>query len=106
MGNESALAPDQIASGFLPLPLFQLAGSKQEDGEPVPVVFTILRNGSLFSIERNQGTNEDVNTTVGSPVVSLTVGLNKTFTNLTDPVIINVRIQVEVRLQHSCKPRS
>ena len=106
VGNESALAPDQIASGFLPLPLFQLAGSKQEDGEPVPVVFAILRNGGLFSIERNQGTNEDVNTTVGSPVVSLTVGLNKTFTNLTDPVIINVRIQVEVRLQHSCKPRS
>ena len=106
VGSESALAPDQIASGFLPLSLFELAGLKQEDGEPVPVVFAILRNGSLFSIERNQGRNEGVSTAVGSPVVSLTVGLSKTFTNLPDPVIINVRIQVEVKLQHSCKPRS
>ena len=96
MGSNSTLAPNQIASGFLPLSLFQLAGSRQGDAEPVPVVFAILRNGSLFSIERNQGSNRNIETAVGSPVVSLTVGVDKSFTNLPDPVIINVRIQVEV----------
>lgn len=97
MGSNSTLAPNQIASGFLPLSLFQLAGSKQGDAEPVTtVVFAILRNGSLFSIERNQGSNGSIETAVGSPVVSLTVGVEKSFTNLPDPVIINVRIQVEV----------
>ena len=103
VGTESGLAPDQIASGFLPLSLLQLAGSKQENDEPVPVVFAILRNGSLFSIERNQGSDEFVSTAVGSPVVSITVGLNKTFTNLPDPVVINVIVQVEVGTHPVCR---
>ena len=95
VGNDSTLAPDQIASGFLPLSLFQRAGS---DEGPIPVVFAILRTGRLFSIERNnQGNQGGVSTMVGSAVVSLTVGVSRTFRNLQDPVIVNVRIQVEVK---------
>ena len=37
-----------------------------------------------------------LNTTVGSPVVSLTVGVDRQFSDLPEPVIVNVRIQVEV----------
>ena len=60
------------------------------------MVFAVFRTGRLFSIEGNQGTNPDISTTVGSAVVSLTVGVNRTFKNLPDPVVVNVRIQVEV----------
>lgn len=56
-------------------------------------MFAVLGTGGLFSIARNQ-VNER-NTTVGSPVVSLTVGVNKTFVNLPDPVVVNVQIVLE-----------
>lgn len=41
---------------------------------------------------------DGLETSVGSPVVSLTVGVNRTFMNLPNPVIVNVRIMVEVQL--------
>ena len=93
VGNDSGLAEDEIASGFLPLSLFQLIDSEDMF---IPVVLAVFRTGSLFSIEGNQGENEDLETSVGSPVVSLTAGVNQTLKNLTDPVIVNVRILVEV----------
>ena len=96
MGDGNTLAPDQIASGFLPGSMFELLESKS--GEPIPVVIAVLRTGQLFSIESNQGDVGGRETTVGSPVVSLTVGVNQTFTNLLDPIIVNVRILVKVSL--------
>ena len=97
MGNESTLAPDQIASGFLPGSLFELIESKElSSGKPIPVLIAVLKTGQLFSIENNQRDVGDRETTVGSPVVSLTVGVNQTFTNLLDPIIVNVRILVKV----------
>ena len=99
MGDGNTLAPDQIASGFLPGSLFELLESKKsKSGEPIPVVIAVLRTGQLFSIENNQGDVGGRETTVGSPVVSLTVGVNQTFTNLLDPIIVNVRILVKVSL--------
>ena len=59
-------------------------------------MFAILRTGNLFSVEQNQGNVQGVNTAVGSPVVSLTVGVDRQFRNLPDHVIVNVRIQIEV----------
>lgn len=99
LGNNSALAPDQLASGFLPLSLFEML---RDDGESIPIVLAILRSGNLFSIERNQGSVEGMETSVGSPVVSLTVGVDRTFTNLPDPVVVNVRIMVEVSRAYHC----
>ena len=93
IGNDSTLGPDEIASGFLPLSLFDLFDSNEES---VPIVFAVLRSGSLFSIEGNQGNVDNLETSVGSPVVSLTAGSNRTFRNLPEPVIVNVRIQVQV----------
>ena len=61
-------------------------------------MFAVLRTGGLFSIENNQDDAKNVMTSVGSPVVSLTVGVDKTFTDLPDPVIVNVRILVQVRM--------
>ena len=96
IGNDSTLAPDEIASGFLPFSLFEMFGP---DEESIPIVFAVLRSGSLFSIEGNQGDVEGLETSVGSPVVSLTAGVNRTFINLPDPVIVNVRILVPVYKQ-------
>ena len=93
IGNDSTLAPDEIASGFLPLSLFELFDPNEES---IPIVLAVLRSGSLFSIEGNQGDVEGLETLVGSPVVSLTAGVNRTFINLPDPVIVNVRILVPV----------
>ena len=97
IGNDSTLASDEIASGFLPLSLFELFDSNEES---VPIVFAILRSGSLFSIEGNQGDVEGLETSVGSPVVSLTAGVNRTFRNLSDPVVVNVRILVQVHIMY------
>ena len=93
VGNDSGLAEDEIASGFLPLSLFQLIESEDMS---IPIVLAVFRTGILFSIEGNQGDIEGLETSVGSPVVSLTAGVNQTFRNLPDPVIVNVRILVEV----------
>ena len=93
LGDDSTLEPDQLASGFLPLSLFERLDSDEEN---IPIVFAILRTGNLFSIERNQGDVEGLNTTVGTPVVSLTVGVEREFRDLADPVIVNVRIQIAV----------
>ena len=97
IGNDNtlSLAPDEIASGFLPSSLFQMFDSNEDS---VPLIFAVLRSGSLFSIERNQGDVEGLETSVGSPVVSLIVGVNKTFRNLPNPVIVNVRILVQVHI--------
>ena len=91
--NNRTLAPDEIASALLPLSLYELFDSNEES---VPFVFSVLRSGSLFSIEGNQGDVEDLDTSVGSPVVSLTTGVNRAFQNLLDPVTVNVRILVQV----------
>ena len=100
-GDDDELADDQIASGFLPLSLFDVVALNEDYTEDVPIVLAILRTGSLFSIENNQqGTAAGFNTTVGSPVVSLIVGVNQTFTDLPDPVIVNVRILVQVKHEH------
>ena len=93
LGDDSTLEPDQLASGFLPLSLFE---NFDQDKENIPFVFAILRTGNLFSIERNQGGVEGLNITVGSPIVSLTVGVDRQFSDLPEPVIVNVRMQVEV----------
>ena len=96
MASDNTLAPDQIASGFLPESLFKLIES-MKSGEPIPLVLAVLRTGQLFTIENNQRDVEGLETSVGSPVVSLTVGVEQTFTDLSDPVVVNVRIQVEVQ---------
>ena len=90
VGNDSGLAEDEIASGFLPLSLFE------SEDMSIPIVLVVFRTGILFSIEGNQSDIEGLETSVGSPVVSLTAGVNQTFRNLPDPVIVNVRILVEV----------
>ena len=101
LGSNDGLAEDQIASGFLPPSLFDLLGSNENYTENVPILLAILRTGSLFTIDNNQqDTAAGFNTTVGSPVVSLTAGVDQTFTNLQDPVIINIRVLVQV--QHKC----
>ena len=74
-----------------------LESNDRGDTDSVPIVFAVLRTGGLFSIENNQDDARNVMTSVGSPVVSLTVGVDKTFTDLPDPVIVNVRILVQVR---------
>ena len=94
-GNDSELAPDEIASGFLPLSLFEMF-----DDEFIPIVFAVFRTGSLFSIAGNQEDVEGLETMVGSPVVSLTAGVNQVFRDLPDPIIVNVRILVEVNTKH------
>ena len=75
-----------------------LESNDRDNTDSVPIVFAVLRTGGLFSIENNQDNARNVRTSVGSPVVSLTVGVNKTFTDLPDPVIVNVRILVQVRM--------
>ena len=92
IGNDSTLAPDEIASGLLPPSLFV----NEPFDSNVPIVLAVLRSGDLFSIEGNQGDVEGLETLVGSPVVSLTAGVNRTFRQLSDPVIVNVRILVQV----------
>ena len=70
--------------------------SNRGDMVTVPIVFAVLRTGSLFSVDEGQESTSGLVTSVGSPVVSLTVGVNEAFTNLPDPVIVNVRILVQV----------
>ena len=96
VGNESGLASDQIASGFLPQSLFDKI---RDEVDTMPIVFSVILNGSLFSLNgQNEESSGGMMTLVGSPVVSLTVAVpGKTFENLQDPVIVNVRILVKVQ---------
>ena len=96
VGNESGLASGQIASGFLPQSLFDKI---RDQVDTVPIIFSVIQNGSLFSLNgQNEESSSGMMTLVGSPVVSLTVVVpGKTFENLPDPVIVNVRILVEVQ---------
>lgn len=91
MGNESGLASEEVASGFLPESLFDLI---RDQVDTVSLVFSVFRMGDLFSLDEGESSSGFMSQ-VGSPVVSMAVP-GKIFQNLEEPITVTVRISVEV----------
>lgn len=93
MGNESGLASEEVASGFLPQSLFDLISDQKDT---VNIVFSVFLMGNLFSLDEEESSS-GFSSQVGSPVVSMFVP-GQTFSNLEEPVTVTVRISVEVHM--------
>ena len=99
--EEEPLAPEEIATAFLSPALFEQFESDAGSGE-VGIFFSLYESSSLFPIARESDTpttadSEDdggIMSQVGSPVVAATVsaGGRTEFSNLTDPVIVVLRL--------------
>ena len=99
--EEELLAPEEIATAFLSPSLFEQFESDAGSRE-VGIFFSLYESSSLFPIARKSDSTttaaiEDDNgimSQVGSPVVAATVsaGGRTEFPNLTDPVIVVVRL--------------
>lgn len=93
MGNESGLASEEVASGFLPQSLFDLISDQKDT---VNIVFSVFLMGNLFSLDEEESSS-GFSSQVGSPVVSMFVP-GQTFSNLEEPVTVTVRVSVEVHM--------
>ena len=91
MGNESGLASEEVASGFLPQSLFDQISDQKDT---VSIVFSVFLMGNLFSLDEEESSG-GFTSQVGSPVVSMSVP-GQSFQNLEEPVTVTVRISVEV----------
>ena len=99
--EEELLAPEEIATAFLSPTLFEQFESDAGSGE-VGIFFSLYESSSLFPIARESDTpttadSEDdggIMSQVGSPVIAATVsaGGRTEFPNLTDPVIVVLRL--------------
>ena len=93
-GNSSiaTLSEDEMAAAFLPASLFQSITSHDNVGS----FYAVYNTGVLFPIAKppqiDQGMNTSVTTVVGSPVFAVTVGLRQSFSELTEPVRILLRL--------------
>ena len=94
MGNESGLASEEVASGFLPQSLFDLISDQKDT---VNIVFSVFLMGNLFSLDEEESSS-GFSSQVGSPVVSMFVP-GQTFQNLEEPVTVTVRISAEVHMK-------
>lgn len=93
-GNSSitTLSEDEMAAAFLPASLFQSIPNHDNIGS----FYAVYNTGVLFPIakaaQRDQGMNTSVTTVVGSPVFAATVGFRQSFSELTEPVRILLRL--------------
>ena len=81
---EVGLLPEQVASAILPATIFNQIRNLED--EAIGVFFSLYEESSLFPIA-----DPPYNTRIGSPVVAATVA-GRTFTDLSEPVIVLVRL--------------
>ena len=97
VGNaEEPLAPEEIGTVFLPPSLF----TRMESGAEVGIFFSLYESPSLFPIagESDLPSEDGIMSQVGSSVVAATLSAGQTeFTNLTDPVIVVVRLNTSLQ---------
>ena len=102
-GSAESLAPEELGTALLPSSLFtQIESSAGEVG----IFFTFYESPTLFPIagELDIPNEDGIMSQVGSPVVAATVSMGgqTEFSNLTDPVIVVLRLNPGVRVVYSC----
>ena len=90
--NISTLNEDETAAAFLPPSLFQSITNHGNIGS----FYAVYNTGVLFPIAKAARTDQEMNTSVitvvGSPVLAVTIGLRQSFSGLTEPVRILLRL--------------
>lgn len=87
--RDFTLPPDFLASVSLPPSLFGRINN--DDVESVGVFFALYRESTLFPVRDMVGQERTVHPTVVSPIVASTVGPGFDFSNLLQPVEINLK---------------
>ena len=87
------LDEDEIATAYLPSSLFDLILGMNSNKE-TSVIFAIYEQSFLLPVMQ-QPAEEDMLTVVGTPVLAASV-TNQTFDNLSEPVILLLRLNRSV----------